>query len=88
MSAHDPQMTLRQMQDAIRRLQTICADKTMEQFCWLTGWKRGRNTRHLTLPLSPFEAEREKPARRAVFPVGAGTKGERREFKRRKVFCL
>ena len=36
MSAHDPQVTLRQMQDAIRRLQTICADKTMEQL--LADW--------------------------------------------------
>jgi uncharacterized protein with HEPN domain len=36
MSAHDPQVTLRQMQDAIRRLQTICEGKTMEQL--LADW--------------------------------------------------
>ena len=31
MSVHDPRVTLRQMQDAIRRLQTICEGKTMDQ---------------------------------------------------------
>jgi len=36
MSAHDPQVTLRQIQDAVRRLQTICAGKTMEQL--LADW--------------------------------------------------
>jgi uncharacterized protein with HEPN domain len=30
MSAHDPQATLRQIQDAAQRAQTICADKTLE----------------------------------------------------------
>ena len=36
MSAHDPQVTLRQIQDAANRLQTICAGKTMEQL--LADW--------------------------------------------------
>ena len=36
MSAHDPQATLRQIQDAARRLQTICAGKTKEQL--LADW--------------------------------------------------
>ena len=36
MSAHDPQVTLRQMQDAILRLQMICEGKTMEQL--LADW--------------------------------------------------
>lgn len=31
MSAHDPQVTLRQIQDAAGRLQIICAGKTLEQ---------------------------------------------------------
>jgi uncharacterized protein with HEPN domain len=37
MSKHDPQATLRQIQDAAGRLQTICAGKTMEQLLgdWL-----------------------------------------------------
>ena len=30
MSAHDPQATLRQIQDAARRAQAICSDKTLE----------------------------------------------------------
>ena len=36
MSARDPQVTLRQIQDAARRLQTICTGKTMEQL--LADW--------------------------------------------------
>lgn len=36
MSAHDPRATLRQIQDAARRLQTICAGKTKEQL--LADW--------------------------------------------------
>ena len=36
MSAHDPQATLRQIQDAARRLQMICAGKTKEQL--LADW--------------------------------------------------
>ncbi|MSU62292.1 MAG: DUF86 domain-containing protein [Pedosphaera sp.] len=36
MSAHDPKVTLRQIQDAARRLQTLCAGKTMEQL--LADW--------------------------------------------------
>ena len=36
MSAHDSQVTLRQMQEAIYRLQTICAGKTKEQL--LADW--------------------------------------------------
>ena len=36
MSAHDPQVTLRQIQDASRRLQMICAGKTKEQL--LADW--------------------------------------------------
>jgi uncharacterized protein with HEPN domain len=36
MSVHDPRVTLRQMQDAIGRLHTICADKTKEQL--LADW--------------------------------------------------
>jgi uncharacterized protein with HEPN domain len=36
MSAHDPQATLRQIQDAARRLQSICAGKTKEQL--LADW--------------------------------------------------
>ena len=36
MSAHDPRATLRQIQDAANRLQTICAGKTMEQL--LADW--------------------------------------------------
>lgn len=36
MSAHDPQATLRQIQDAAWRLQTICAGKTKEQL--LADW--------------------------------------------------
>ncbi len=36
MSVHDPQVTLGQMRDAIHRLQTICAGKTMEQL--LADW--------------------------------------------------
>jgi hypothetical protein len=31
MSVHDPRATLRQIRDAAHRLQTICADKTLEQ---------------------------------------------------------
>jgi hypothetical protein len=30
MSAHDPQVTLRQIQDAARRAQDVCANKTLE----------------------------------------------------------
>ena len=30
MSVHDPRATLRQLQDAARRAQTICADKALE----------------------------------------------------------
>ena len=36
MSVHDPQATLRQIQDAARRLQMICAGKTKEQL--LADW--------------------------------------------------
>ena len=36
MSAHDPAVTLRQIQDAARRLQQICAGKTQEQL--LADW--------------------------------------------------
>lgn len=36
MSAHDPKVTLRQIQDAADRLQTICVGKTMEQL--LADW--------------------------------------------------
>ncbi len=36
MSAHDPRATLRQIQDAAGRLQTICAGKTKEQL--LADW--------------------------------------------------
>ena len=36
MSAHDPQATLRQIQDAANRLQTICAGKTMDSL--LADW--------------------------------------------------
>ena len=37
MSAYDPRVTLRQIQDAARRLQTICADKTLEGL--LADWQ-------------------------------------------------
>lgn len=37
MSARDPQVTLRQIQDAARRLQSICADKTLEML--LADWQ-------------------------------------------------
>jgi hypothetical protein len=37
MSAHDPQATLRQIQDAAHRLQAICADKTLEKL--LADWQ-------------------------------------------------
>jgi uncharacterized protein with HEPN domain len=37
MSAHDPQATLRQIRDAARRAQQICADKTLETL--LTDWQ-------------------------------------------------
>jgi uncharacterized protein with HEPN domain len=37
MSAHDPQATLRQIQDAARRAQDICADKTFEGL--LADWQ-------------------------------------------------
>ena len=37
MSRHDPQATLRQIQDAGRRLQAICADKTREKL--LADWQ-------------------------------------------------
>jgi uncharacterized protein with HEPN domain len=37
MSAHDPQATLRQIQDAAHRLQMICAGKTLEQL--LADWQ-------------------------------------------------
>jgi uncharacterized protein with HEPN domain len=37
MSAHDPQATLRQIEDAARRLQMICAGKTLEQL--LADWQ-------------------------------------------------
>jgi hypothetical protein len=30
MSVHDPRATLQQLQDAARRAQTICGDKTLE----------------------------------------------------------
>ena len=36
MSAHDPRATLRQIQDAARRLQAICAGKTKDQL--LADW--------------------------------------------------
>jgi len=37
MSVHDPQTTLRQIQDTARRAQEICADKTVEELVkdWL-----------------------------------------------------
>ena len=37
MSRHDPQPALRQIQDAARRLQVICADKTLEKL--LADWQ-------------------------------------------------
>ena len=37
MSAHDPQATLRQIQDAARRLQMICAGRTFEKL--LADWQ-------------------------------------------------
>ena len=37
MSKHDPQATLRQIQDAARRLQEICADKNLEKL--LADWQ-------------------------------------------------
>ena len=37
MSVHDPRATLRQIQDAARRLQMICASKTLEQL--LADWQ-------------------------------------------------
>ena len=37
MSAHDPRATLLQIQDAARRLQMICAGKTLEQL--LADWQ-------------------------------------------------
>ena len=37
MSVHDPRVTLRQIQDAARRLQTICAGKTLNQL--LADWQ-------------------------------------------------
>ncbi len=37
MSAHDPRATLRQLKDAARRAQTICADKTLETL--LQDWQ-------------------------------------------------
>jgi uncharacterized protein with HEPN domain len=37
MSAHDPQATLRQIQDAAHRLQMICEGKTLEQL--LADWQ-------------------------------------------------
>ncbi len=37
MRAHDPQATLRQLLDAARRAQTICADKTLEDL--LKDWQ-------------------------------------------------
>jgi uncharacterized protein with HEPN domain len=37
MSAHDPQVTLRQIQEAAGRLQTICNGKTLEQL--LADWQ-------------------------------------------------
>jgi hypothetical protein len=36
MSVHDPQATLRQIQDAARRLHMICAGKTLEKL--LADW--------------------------------------------------
>ena len=44
MSRHDPQVTLRQIQDAARRLQTICTGKTKEQLLadWLATAARER----------------------------------------------
>jgi hypothetical protein len=37
MSAHDPQATLRQIQDAARRAQDICAEKILEEL--LADWQ-------------------------------------------------
>jgi uncharacterized protein with HEPN domain len=37
MNAHDPRATLRQIQDAARRLQMICADRTLETL--LADWQ-------------------------------------------------
>ncbi len=37
MSAHDPKVTLRQMQDVGRHLQVLCADKTLETL--LDDWQ-------------------------------------------------
>ena len=37
MSAHDPQVTLRQIQDAARRAQDVCAKKTLEEL--LADWQ-------------------------------------------------
>jgi uncharacterized protein with HEPN domain len=37
MSAHDPRVTLRQIRDAARRLQQICAEKTFAQL--LADWQ-------------------------------------------------
>jgi uncharacterized protein with HEPN domain len=37
MSVHDPRTTLLQIQDAARRLQMICADKTLEKL--LADWQ-------------------------------------------------
>ena len=36
MSAHDPKVTLRQIEEAAHRLQTICSGRTMEQL--LADW--------------------------------------------------
>jgi uncharacterized protein with HEPN domain len=37
MSAHDPRATLRQLQDAARRAQAICSDKTLQDL--LRDWQ-------------------------------------------------
>ncbi len=37
MSAHDPRVTLQQIEEAANRLQTICAGKTLEQL--LADWQ-------------------------------------------------
>ena len=37
MSSHDPQATLRQMQDAARRLQTLCMGRTLNGL--ITDWQ-------------------------------------------------
>jgi uncharacterized protein with HEPN domain len=66
MSVHDPQATLRQLQEAARRAQTICAGKTLEEL--LKDWQATAALERFieivgeTVKRLPFELRERYPA--------------------------